>query len=120
MTRDSSRKVNVVLATMALAVSAACSGPDAHQRIVGLSPPAPTVTSISPNSAVAGGAAFTLTVSGASFDAASTVNFGGTACATSFVNATKLTAVIPALVERDPTGCGDPARVAPRALSEIG
>jgi YVTN family beta-propeller protein len=58
--------------------------------------PTPTITTISPNSAVAGGAAFTLTVNGTNFVAASMVNFGGSALATTFVNSTQLTAAIPA------------------------
>jgi 6-phosphogluconolactonase (cycloisomerase 2 family) len=59
-------------------------------------PPTPTITAISPNSAVAGGAAFTLTINGANFVASSMVNFGGSAPATTFVNSTQLTAAIPA------------------------
>jgi 6-phosphogluconolactonase (cycloisomerase 2 family) len=58
-------------------------------------PSAPTITEISPSSAVAGGAAFTLTITGTNFVAASTVNFGG-AVLTNFVNSTQLTAAIPA------------------------
>jgi 6-phosphogluconolactonase len=58
--------------------------------------PSPTITTISPNTTVAGGAAFTLTVNGTNFVAASTVNFGGSAAATTFVNSTQLTAAIPA------------------------
>jgi YVTN family beta-propeller protein len=56
----------------------------------------PSITTISPNSTVAGGAAFTLTINGTNFVAASTVNFGGSAPATTFVNSTQLTAAIPA------------------------
>jgi YVTN family beta-propeller protein len=56
----------------------------------------PTITTISPNSTVAGGAAFTLTINGTNFVAASMVNFGGSAPATTFVNSTQLTAAIPA------------------------
>src|SRR5271163_2862486 len=58
--------------------------------------PTPTITSISPNSTVAGSAAFTLTINGTNFVAASMVKFGGSALATTFVNATQLTAAIPA------------------------
>ena len=58
--------------------------------------PTPTITSVSPNGIVAGGAAFTLTISGTNFVAASMVNFGGSAPATTFVNSTQLTAAIPA------------------------
>ena len=56
----------------------------------------PTITAISPDSAAAGGGAFTLTVNGTNFVAASTVTFGGSASPTTFVNATQLTAAIPA------------------------
>jgi YVTN family beta-propeller protein len=58
--------------------------------------PTPTITTISPNSTVAGGAAFTLTITGTNFVAASAVNFGGSAVATTFVSSTQLTAAIPA------------------------
>jgi 6-phosphogluconolactonase len=58
--------------------------------------PTPTITTISPSCTVPGGAAFTLTISGTNFVAASMVNFGGAAPATTFVNSTQLTAAIPA------------------------
>ena len=58
--------------------------------------PTPTITTISPNSTVAGSAAFTLTVNGTNFVTASIVNFGGSALATTFVSSAQLTAVIPA------------------------
>src|SRR5271155_2641243 len=80
-----------------LAVSglASCGGSTAKEQ----PPPpnqTPTITSISPNTTVAGGAAFTLTINGTNFVAASMVNFGGAAPATTFVNSTQLTAAIPA------------------------
>jgi 6-phosphogluconolactonase (cycloisomerase 2 family) len=56
----------------------------------------PTITTILPNSAAAGGVAFTLTINGTNLVAASMVNFGGTAPTTTFVNSTQLTAAIPA------------------------
>jgi 6-phosphogluconolactonase (cycloisomerase 2 family) len=56
----------------------------------------PTITTISPNSTVAGGAAFTLTINGTNFVAASMVNFGGSTPATTFLSSTQLTAAIPA------------------------
>ena len=59
------------------------------------SPTNPTITTISPNSAVEGGAAFTLTINGTNFVAGSQVNFGGAAPTTTFVNSTQLTAAIP-------------------------
>jgi hypothetical protein len=57
---------------------------------------APTVTSINPSTAVAGGPAFTLTVTGTNFNAASIVQWNGTNRTTTFVDATRLTAAIPA------------------------
>jgi YVTN family beta-propeller protein len=56
----------------------------------------PTVSTISPNSAVAGSAAFTLMVNGTNFSTGSMVTFGGSALATTFVSSTQLTAAIPA------------------------
>jgi hypothetical protein len=58
--------------------------------------PVPTLTSLSPTSAVFGSAASTLTVSGSGFVTASTVNWNGAALATTYVSAAQLTAVIPA------------------------
>jgi len=54
----------------------------------------PTITNISPASAIAGGAAFNLIVNGTNFVSGSTVSFSANARATTFVNATQLTAVI--------------------------
>jgi hypothetical protein len=54
----------------------------------------PTITSMSPTSAIAGDPAFTLTVNGTNFVSGSTVNFSGNARTTTFVSATQLTAAI--------------------------
>ncbi len=54
------------------------------------------ITSLSPDSALAGGAAFTLTVNGTGFVSTATVQWNGTALATTFVSATQLTATVPA------------------------
>lgn len=56
--------------------------------------PVPTITSLSPSSTTAGSGAFTLTVTGTNFVSGSTVNFNGTARATTYVSATQLTAAI--------------------------
>jgi len=58
--------------------------------------PVPTVTTLQPASAMAGGAAFTLTVNGTNFLNSSVVIFNGNPRATTFVSATQLTAAIPA------------------------
>src|SRR6202521_3195045 len=79
--------VSLVLASTALT---SCSGTGA-----GVTPnSAPTISSLSPNSATAGGAAFTLTVNGTGFVSGSTVQWNGSSRVTTFVSATQLTAGI--------------------------
>ena len=56
----------------------------------------PSITSLSPATAVAGGAAFTLTVNGSNFVPQSVVLWGGTAEPTTYLSANTLTAQIPA------------------------
>lgn len=62
----------------------------------GAAPAAATLTSISPDHAAAGSAAFTLTVTGTNFTAASKVRWNGDERTTTFVSATQLTASIAA------------------------
>jgi subtilisin family serine protease len=57
---------------------------------------APTVTSLSPAAAAAGGAAFTLTVNGSGFATGAIVRWNGADRATTFVSATQLRAAITA------------------------
>jgi hypothetical protein len=56
----------------------------------------PTITTLSPIGATAGGVAFTLTVGGTNFNGSSTVNFNGSAKITTFVSVTQIAAAIPA------------------------
>lgn len=58
-------------------------------------PPVPTATSVTPNTAVAGATAVTITVAGTNFTADAVVRLGATSLATTYVSATSLTAVIP-------------------------
>src|SRR5262249_20783371 len=58
--------------------------------------PALTLTSLSPNSAVAGGPAFALTVNGTGFVSGATVLWNGAARTTTFIGSGRLTAAIPA------------------------
>lgn len=58
--------------------------------------PVPAISSLSPSSATAGGAAFTLTVTGSNFVSGSTVNWNGSALTTTYVGGTQLTAQVPA------------------------
>ena len=64
--------------------------------IVDLANPAPTITSASPAFTVSDGPAFTLTIKGSGFISGSTVYWGNSALSTQFVNATQLTAQVPA------------------------
>lgn len=56
--------------------------------------PVPTITSLSPSSATAGGAAFTLTINGNNFLSTSTVNWNGSPRTATFVSASQLIATI--------------------------
>jgi hypothetical protein len=58
--------------------------------------PVPVLSSISPTTAHAGDAAFTLTVNGTSFISSSRVRWNGSDRTTTFVSSTQLTAAIPA------------------------
>lgn len=58
--------------------------------------PVPTLASVNPNTATAGGAAFTLTVTGTNFVSGSSVRWNGNNRTTAFVSSTQLTAAIPA------------------------
>jgi YVTN family beta-propeller protein len=81
---------------VSLLLLAGCGGGTSRSSITQPTSSGPTITTITPNSTVAGAAAFTLTINGTNFVAASTVNFGGSTPATTFVNSTQLTAAIPA------------------------
>jgi YVTN family beta-propeller protein len=86
----------LLLGIVSLVFLAGCGGGTSQSLDSQPPAPIPTITTISPNSAVAGGAAFTLTITGTNFVASSMVNFGGSAPAITFVNSTQLTAAIPA------------------------
>lgn len=59
-------------------------------------PSTPSVSSISPSGATAGGTGFTLTVNGKNFNSNSVVVWNGASVSSSFVNGNQLTASIPA------------------------
>lgn len=63
----------------------------------GSSNPSPTVSAMSPNAAQAGGATFTLTITGTNFITGSVIKWNGTALTTSYVNSSQLTAQVPAV-----------------------
>jgi YVTN family beta-propeller protein len=84
-----------ILGVAALLSFAGCGG-GMGSTVTNQPNPIPTVTSASPNAVLAGGTAFTLTVNGTNFVAASIISFGGTAATTTFASSTQLTAAIPA------------------------
>jgi uncharacterized protein (TIGR03437 family) len=61
-----------------------------------ISPAAPSVTLLTPAAAMAGGSAFTLTVTGANFLPGATVQWNGAPVSTSYTSASQLAASIPA------------------------
>ena len=61
-----------------------------------LSPAAPVISSLSPNTVDACGPDFTLTVNGSGFASGDTVDWNGTPLTTTFVNAGQLTVTVPA------------------------
>jgi uncharacterized protein (TIGR03437 family) len=65
-------------------------------------PPLPTITQLSPGSATAGGAGFTLTVTGAGYLPSATVQWNSSGLVTSYVNATQLSAAVPASLIASP------------------
>ncbi|MFI5346382.1 MAG: IPT/TIG domain-containing protein [Elusimicrobiota bacterium] len=77
-------------------VSPAPGGGTSAPVVLSVANPAPTVSALSPNTATAGGAAFTLTVTGAGFVGGSSVQWNGAPRATTFVSPTQLTAAIAA------------------------
>jgi uncharacterized repeat protein (TIGR01451 family) len=58
--------------------------------------PTPTISSITPNSLVAGSSAQTITVAGTGFISSSGINLNGAALATTYVSSTSVTAAVPA------------------------
>jgi len=58
--------------------------------------PVPSLSSLSPNTATAGGAGFTLTINGQNFVSGASVQWNGAVRSTTFVNGTQVTAAIPA------------------------
>ena len=82
--------------TVNVTVTNPAGGGTSNAQTFTINNPAPTETSLSPTSAAAGGAAFTLTVNGTGFVSTSVVKFNGAAKTTTFVSATQLTAAITA------------------------
>jgi hypothetical protein len=89
---------SITVSTDAGTASATVSttGGAAPELAMTVSLPPPAMTSLSPTSAIAGGAAFTLTINGTNFTSASISKWGTTTLATTYISTTKLTAAVPA------------------------
>ncbi len=75
-----------------LLAQAIFTGNQAIQLVI----PAPTLTTISPASTIAGSPAFTITVTGTNFIPQSKIRWNGVDLATTYISATSLTALVPA------------------------
>ena len=82
----------VVVLVSILGVVAGCSDDDNKKS----KNPVPVLTSVSPTTAAAGGAGFTLTTNGTGFVSGSVVHWNGATRTTTFVSGTQLTAAVPA------------------------
>ncbi len=71
-------------------------GPASNVVTLTITPPPPTLTSISPATVTENGPAFTLTANGTNFVSGATVLLGTTSLTTTFVSSTQLTAAVPA------------------------
>ncbi|HEX4319689.1 MAG TPA: choice-of-anchor D domain-containing protein [Acidobacteriaceae bacterium] len=79
-----------------LTIVAGCETFTVNQDGAAAANPVPALTSLAPSGTTAGTGAFTLTVNGSNFITTSSVNFNGVPRPTTYVNATQLTASIPA------------------------
>ena len=75
-------------------VTATTSGGTSAAKAFAINAAAPTIASLSPSSATAGGAAFTLTVTGTNFITGATVKWGTASLTTTVVSATQVTAPV--------------------------
>jgi beta-glucanase (GH16 family) len=83
------------MGTAAVTVQTAAGG-TSNSLSFAINPPVPSLSALSPSSAPAGGATFTLTVSGANFVSGDTVFWNGASLATTFGSSTQLAAAVPA------------------------
>jgi hypothetical protein len=70
-------------------------GGPSNVAVLNINNPAPTITTLTPNSATEGDAAFTLAVDGSGFISSSVIRWDGSDRATTFINTTQLEAAIP-------------------------
>jgi len=86
-------KTTLLVALIALTVACGYSSPATTPPVAGS---VPTISQLSPNSATAGGAAFTMTVNGTNYGTKAVVNWNGAAQPTTYVTGQQLTISVPA------------------------
>jgi hypothetical protein len=86
-------KLFIVLLLSTLAIGCGYSAPPTTPQHAGTTP---VLSALVPSSANSGGVAFTFEVDGASFSGNAVINFNGVAQTTTWMNAGKVTAMIPA------------------------
>jgi hypothetical protein len=92
----SAADVQFANAASVIVVNPAPGGGTSNAIIFEITTPVAALTSLVPNSAIAGGPAFTLTVNGSNFLNTAVVQWNGANLVTTFVSATQLTAAVPA------------------------
>jgi hypothetical protein len=87
---------SLVAAAGKVSVAVTAAGGTSSSATFTIEPPAPVITSISPDSIATGSAQFTLTINGTGFISSSFAQLGSTRLVTTYVSATQLTAKVPA------------------------
>jgi hypothetical protein len=100
---NASISANLIATQNSVSVTVLSSGALASNAVsFTINPAGPAISGLSPNSLIAGGPAFQLTVNGSGFVSGSNVQWNGSPVATSYVSATQLTATIPASLIASP------------------
>lgn len=81
----------ILIVVTCILIVAACTKTDAP---VPVNNPAPSFSSVSPNSITAGSAGFTLTINGANFVSGSIIKWNGVALATTYISVTQISAIV--------------------------
>jgi uncharacterized protein (TIGR03437 family) len=93
---SASVRAELIAAPRSVAIAVDNFGTVSASTTLTIAAPVPAITTLSPASAVAGGAAFTLSVSGTAFLSGATVEWNGTAIPTVFVSSSSLQAQVAA------------------------